>query len=141
MTDEKSTNDDVTDKRLSLLVSLVVVGGAAALIAALVVAWLHPAQHPSVLVSAGLVGGITVGSLTHWRMRILSHGRGISWPEVGILVGLTLVPSPWVIIYTCLAVAIAKLIARMTVQKALYGVAKDVLAATAAGLVFTVFQA
>jgi diguanylate cyclase len=140
VTHETSTNDDVTDKRLSLLVSLVVVGGAIAVLSAVAIAWARPDTRPSVLVSAGLIGAITVGSLTHWRMRIRSHRRGISWPEVGILISLALVPSAWAILYTCVAVAIAKLIARMPMQKALFGVAKDVLAAAAAGLVFAAFQ-
>ncbi|GLZ01483.1 bifunctional diguanylate cyclase/phosphodiesterase [Actinoplanes sp. NBRC 103695] len=139
MTRETSFNDDVADKRLSLLVSFVVVAGGVALLTALIAAWAAPAGRPSALVSAGIIGAIAVGSRTQWRARIRSHTRGISWPEVGVLVGLAVLSPAWVVLCTCAAVSIAKFTTRLAPQKAAYGVAKDVLAATAAGLVYSLF--
>lgn len=137
MARDKSSNDDATDRRLTLLVSLVVVLGGVAVVWAAVVAWLAPQGRPSVMVLLGLVVAIAVGSRTLWRIRILSHGRGISWPEVGILVGLTIVSPAWVVLCTAVAISIAKFTTRLSPRKALFGVAKDVLAATAAGMIFT----
>ena len=135
MTRELGLNDDATDKRLSLLVSLVVVAGAVAVATALAAAWAHPDSRPSFLISAAIIVAIATGSRTQWLIRVRSHKRGISWPEVGILVGLTLVSPAWVVLCTCVAVAIVKLSLRLTVQKTLFGLGKDVLAAAAAGLV------
>ena len=108
MTRELSLNDDATDKRLSLLVSLVVVAGGVAVVTALAAAWADPSR-PSFLMSAAIIVAIATGSRTQWLIRVRSHKRGISWPEVGILVGLTLVSPAWVILCTCVAVAIVKL--------------------------------
>ncbi|MEV6635267.1 bifunctional diguanylate cyclase/phosphodiesterase [Actinoplanes sp. NPDC051470] len=140
MTHETSSNDDVTDKRLALLVSLVVVAGGIAVVTSLGTAWLAPEGRPTFLVSAGIIAAIAVGSRTQWRIRILSHGRGISWPEVGVLVGLAVMPPVWVIICTCAAIAIAKFTAGLTLQKAFFGVGHDVLGATAAALVFAALE-
>ena len=41
MTRELSLNDDATDKRLRLLVSLVVVAGGIAVAVSLIIAWAH----------------------------------------------------------------------------------------------------
>jgi len=131
-----SSNDDVTDKRLSLLISLVVVGGGLVVAWAAVTAWSAPAKPPSPQLLIGIIAAITVGSRTAWRIRIRSHGRGISWPEVGVLVGLTVAPPAWVILCTCVAITIAKVTARYPRQKAIFGVAKEVLVASAACAVF-----
>ncbi|MFG1607065.1 putative bifunctional diguanylate cyclase/phosphodiesterase [Actinoplanes sp. NPDC049265] len=137
MTRKTGFNDDVADKRLSLLVSFVVVAGGVAVLSALVAAWSAP--RPSVMVSAGIICAIAVGSRTQWRVRIRSHTRGISWPEVGVLIGLAVLSPPWLILCTCAAVAMAKLTTGLAPQKALFGVAKDVLAAAVAGLVYSLF--
>jgi len=141
VTRETSFDDDVTDKRLPLLVSLVVVLGGIALLSSVAVAWYIHVERPPYLVCAGIIGAIAVGSRTQWRMRILSHTQGNSWPEVGVLVGLVLMPPVWVIVCTGAAVAISKATLRPPLHKALWGIAKDVLAASAAGLVFTFFGA
>jgi diguanylate cyclase (GGDEF)-like protein len=135
------SNDDVADKRLSLLISLVVVSGAVAVGWAVLTAARTPSDHrPVVPVLLGVTAAIAIGSLTSWRIRILTHGRGISWPEVGMLVGLVVMPPAWVILCTCVAITIAKVLAHYTRQKAVFGVAKEVLVATAASVVFTVMD-
>jgi diguanylate cyclase (GGDEF)-like protein len=134
----QSSNDDVTDRRLSLLISLVVVLALSAVVASVAEVLTKPAARPSPLVLLGLVAAITVGSRTQWMVRIRSHRRGISWPEVGVLVGLTVTTPAWVIICTAVAITIARISAHSTTRKSLFGIAKDVLAATAAGTVFLV---
>jgi diguanylate cyclase (GGDEF)-like protein len=99
-----------------------------------------PDGPPPVAVLLGITAAIAVGSLTSWRIRILTHGRGISWPEVGMLVGLIVIPPAWVILCTCVAITVAKVLAHYTRQKAVFGVAKEVLVATAASVVFTVMN-
>jgi diguanylate cyclase (GGDEF)-like protein len=131
-----SSNDDVTDKRLSLLISLVVVGGGLVVTWAALTAWSSSTGPPSPLLLVGMIAAITVGSRTAWRIRIRSHGRGISWPEVGALVGLTVAPPAWVILCTCVAILIAKFSSRLPRQKAIFSVAKEVLVAAAAAAVF-----
>jgi diguanylate cyclase (GGDEF)-like protein len=134
----QSSNDDVTDRRLTLLISLVVVLASVAVAASLAEVLTTSAGRPAPLVLLGLVAAITVGSRTHWLVRIRSHRRGISWPEVGVLVGLTVATPTWVVLCTAVAITIAKLLNHSDPKKALFGVAKDVLAASAAGAVFIV---
>jgi diguanylate cyclase (GGDEF)-like protein len=132
-----SQNDDVTDRRLRLLVSLVVVLGAAAVVWALSVVLSHPSPHRDALLLMGLVGAIAVGNRTTLWIRVRSEKRGISWTEVGVLVSLALpVPPAWVVLCTAVAIAISKLTARMAFQKAIFSVAKEVLVACTASAVF-----
>ena len=133
---EPSSHDDVTERRLRLLISLVVVLAGIAIAWSVARVWSSPAKPPPVLLLLELVAAIALGSRTAWNIRIGSHGRGISWPEVGMLVGLAVVPAPWVILCTCLAITAARLFARSRFQKTIFGVAKEVLVATAASVVF-----
>jgi diguanylate cyclase len=130
-----SSYDDVTDRRLRLLVGLVVVLGTGA------VAWavMHASasgKSPDLLLLAGLVMAIAVGNRTSLWIRVRREKRGISWPEVGMLTGLTLVGPAWVVLCTAVAITISKLTARTPPKKAIYGVAKEVLVACTGGVVF-----
>jgi diguanylate cyclase (GGDEF)-like protein len=136
----QSSNDDATDRRLTLLISLVVVLALAAVAAALAEVLTTSAARPSPLVLLGLVAAIAVGSRTQWMVRIRSHRRGISWPEVGVLVGLTVATPAWVVVCTAVAITIARITAHSSTKKSLFGIAKDVLAASAAGTVFIVLD-
>jgi diguanylate cyclase (GGDEF)-like protein len=136
----QSSNDDVTDRRLTLLISLVVVFAFAAVGASVAEVLTTSTVDPSPLVLLGLVAAITVGSRTQWMVRIRSHRRGISWPEVGVLVGLTVATPAWVVICTAVAITIARITAHSSAKKALFAIAKDVLAAAAAGSVFLVLD-
>ena len=132
----QSSNDDATDRRLRLLISLVVVSAGAVVAWSVVAALSAPAAHPSPLTLLGLVAAIAVGSRTQWRIRTRSEWHGFSWPEVGVLVGLAVAPPPWVILCTAAAITTAKITTRLPIQKALFGIAKDILAAAAASWVF-----
>jgi diguanylate cyclase (GGDEF)-like protein len=141
VTREPSSNDDATDKRLTLLISLVVVLGGFVMAWAVVAAWSAPAGRPATLLLCGMVAAIGVGSLTAWRIRILSHRSGISWPEVGVLAGLVVAPPAWVLLCTCVAITIAKVSQHYPRQKAILAVAKEVLVAGAASVVFVALDA
>ena len=139
---ESSSHDAVADRQLSLLVSLVVVLGSIAVAASVASVWAHPADRPSATVLLGLITAIAVGNRTSWTIRIRSHGRTFSWPEIGMLAGLTIATPSWVILCTALAIALARLTARgTTLQKALFGIAKEVLVASSAAGVFIVMNA
>jgi diguanylate cyclase (GGDEF)-like protein len=131
-----SPYDDVTDRRLRLLVSLVVVLGVAAVVWALSVVLSHPTPHPGGLLLVGLIGAIAVGNRTTLWIRVRSERRGISWTEVGVLVSLALATPAWVVLCTAVAIAISKLTGRMAFRKAVFSVAKEVLVACTASAVF-----
>jgi diguanylate cyclase (GGDEF)-like protein len=133
-----SSYDDVTDRRLRLLVSLVVVSGAIAVAWAAAHAWSARDPMPERLLLLELIVAIAVGNRTSLWIRVRREKRGISWPEVGVLTGLTLVSPAWVILCTAVAITISKLTARTPPTKAVYGVAKEVLVACTAGAVFAV---
>jgi diguanylate cyclase (GGDEF)-like protein len=136
-----NSNDDVTDRQLRLLVGLVVVLGTAAVAWAVVRA---PAGDttPDLLLLGELIVAIAVGNRTSlWiRIRRRKEKRGISWPEVGVLTGLTLVAPAWVILCTAVAITISKVTARTPGKKAVYGVAKEVLVACTASAVFVLMH-
>jgi diguanylate cyclase (GGDEF)-like protein len=131
-----SSYDDVTDRRLRLLVSLVVVSGAIAVAWAAAHARWDRHSMPEPLLLLELIVAIAVGNRTSLWIRVRREKRGISWPEVGVLTGLTLVSPAWVILCTAVAITISKLTARTPPTKALYGVAKEVLVACTAGAIF-----
>ena len=129
------SNDDATDRWLRLLIGLVVV---LALGSATSSAWsaVHmPAPHPVALVLIYAVTVIAYRVRIYVRMR--SGESGETWSEIPILVGLVLVPTPWVVLCVAAAVATVKVMGRSTttLQKAIFSVAKDVLIVSAAGAV------
>jgi hypothetical protein len=128
--------DDVTDRRLRLLVGLVVVLGSAVVVWALVAASFRPKPEPWPVLPIALIVAIAIGNRTTLWIRVRSEKRGVSWTEVGVLVGLTLAPPAWVVLCTAVAIAISKLTARMALRKAVFSVAKEVLVACTASAVF-----
>jgi diguanylate cyclase (GGDEF)-like protein len=130
-----SSNDDVTGRRLTLLIGLVVVLGAGAVAWAIVQAVRSP-DTPAPLLVLGLVIAIGIAARTTVWIRIRANRRGISWPEVGVIVGLTVAPVHWVILCTVVAVTASKISNRMPVQKTIFGVAKETVVAATAGIVF-----
>ena len=136
MTREQGSNDDVTGKQLRLLIGLVVVSALAAVMASVVAVATSPEPPPAPLLLLGLVVAIAIANRATVWIRIRANRRGISWTEVGVIVGLSLVAAPWVVLSTALAVSVSKFTTRMPLQKSLFSVAKETLVAATAGIVF-----
>jgi diguanylate cyclase (GGDEF)-like protein len=136
----KSFNDDATDRQLRLLIGLVVV--LASLIAgAVAVAWQaagRPGPQPSALTLFVLTAAVVVVYHVHVHVRIHNTWHGTTWSEVPVLVGLTLLPIPWVVACAGLGVAIHKSVTRVPLHRTVFGTAKELITATTAGLVFVV---
>ncbi|MEV4540091.1 putative bifunctional diguanylate cyclase/phosphodiesterase [Micromonospora echinaurantiaca] len=123
-----------TDRQLRLLVGLVVVvAGLAGAVAAPRVP-LHGLPDTAV-VWAALVSLVAVGFTVKVRIRIRATHHNIAWTETAIMIALAVAPMPTVVLATGAGVAIAAALARLTPVKALFGVGKNMLVATVAGLV------
>jgi diguanylate cyclase (GGDEF)-like protein len=129
----RRSNDDATDRRLRLLIGLVVV---LALGSAAMSTWsaVHmPVPHPVVIALIYVVTVIAYRVRIYVRMR--SGESGETWGEISSLVGLVLIPTPWVVLCVAAAVTTVKIMGRTTLQKATFSVAKEVLMVSAAGTV------
>ncbi|KXK60505.1 diguanylate cyclase [Micromonospora rosaria] len=126
-----------TDKRLRLLVGLVV-GLALVVLAAAVLLALGSPFPTSTVDGATLVMLtflIVVGTLVTIRIRIRSTNQLINWSETAIIIGVAIAPAPWVIL--CTAVGIALAYHRLPRIKLAFGVGKNVLVAFGAAAVLT----
>ncbi|MFG1949629.1 putative bifunctional diguanylate cyclase/phosphodiesterase [Micromonospora sp. NPDC048830] len=129
-------NDSETDRRLVLLVGLVVFTAAVAILLSLHFLRLVGAPTAHDLATAATVTFlVAVGATVNVRVRIRATTHGISWTEVAAVIGLAVAPVPWVILATGLGVGIARAIVRVTPIKLAFGVAKDTVTAAAGGLV------
>ncbi len=71
------------------------------------------------------------------RIRIQSNMIGTSWTDFAVIIGLVLLPTPWVVIGTAAAVTVTRLtIMRATAQRALFSIGKDTLVASTVGGLF-----
>jgi diguanylate cyclase (GGDEF)-like protein len=132
----KSSNDDATDRQLRLLIGLVVV---LASFITTVVGWhavQHPTTRPDALTLLVLVVAVVAAYHVHVHVRIHNTWHGSTWSEVPVLVGLTVLPIPWMIACAGLGVAIHKSVTRVPLHRTVFGTAKEVITAATAGLVF-----
>ncbi|WP_370872133.1 putative bifunctional diguanylate cyclase/phosphodiesterase [Spirilliplanes yamanashiensis] len=90
---------------------------------------------PELFILLALALAMVVTNRVRVDVRIGGNKHGMSWSEVPVLVGLVLVPPPWVVLCVVAGVSIGFATARTTAHKAVFGVAKDSLAATTAGAV------
>ncbi|MET8305691.1 bifunctional diguanylate cyclase/phosphodiesterase [Micromonospora sp. NPDC005173] len=122
-----------TDRRLLLLVGLVVVAAgtivATSLPAALSSA--KPATVNDVAVLVMLTFTIALGTLVKARVRIRSTTQSISWNETAIIVGAAIAPTSVVVLCTAVGIALASL--RLTPMKLAFGIGKNVIVAWGAG--------
>ncbi|MBQ1023063.1 bifunctional diguanylate cyclase/phosphodiesterase [Micromonospora sp. C95] len=128
-----STRDNETDRRLALLVGLVVVAAVAAVFASTWIASSSPLVTPLNELStlAMLIFVCTVGTLVRTPVRIRSTAHFISWNETALVIALALAPTSWVVLCTAAGVALASL--RLPPIKLAFGVGKNVLMAVGAG--------
>jgi diguanylate cyclase (GGDEF)-like protein len=113
-----SFNDDATDRRLRLLVGLVVV---LALCAAGGYVWSavrHPEPVPPIWVLTLIFAAFVVAN----RVKVY-----------------VVAPAPWVILCAAVSMTVIKVVTRTTPQKAAFAVAKDILTTATAGLVVAVW--
>ncbi|WP_372472070.1 putative bifunctional diguanylate cyclase/phosphodiesterase [Jidongwangia harbinensis] len=96
----------------------------------------HPVPHPGMLV--GLVLGIALASRTSVSIRVQSSQFGISWTEVAVLIGLTVVPAAWVVLCTAVAIAGARVIEQKPLQRSVFSVAKETLVAATAAAIYLI---
>ncbi|HET8660090.1 MAG TPA: bifunctional diguanylate cyclase/phosphodiesterase [Micromonosporaceae bacterium] len=132
MTQTETTTRE-TDRRLNLLVGLVVAAAATVLVGCLW--WLG--GHPGGGLSAALALTmfIAVCSGTGPLVRIRANRHQLTSTDAAVLIGLGTLPSPTVIVCTALGVAIAKGALRAPPVKIAFNAAKDALAAGSAALV------
>ncbi|WP_434742194.1 putative bifunctional diguanylate cyclase/phosphodiesterase [Micromonospora sp. SH-82] len=121
-----------TDRRLRLLVGLVVVLATAVVGGALHLAVTSPfptsATDGATVVMLAFL--IAVGTRVTIRIRIRSTNQSISWNETAIIVGAAIAPGPWVVLCTAVGIAIA--FHRLPRIKLAFGVGKNVLVALGA---------
>ncbi|MFD0519260.1 putative bifunctional diguanylate cyclase/phosphodiesterase [Paractinoplanes durhamensis] len=129
----RSSNDDATDRQLKLLIGLVVVlaVGVTTLGVLHAVATRAAIPNPLVLI---LIYAISVIS---FRIKIVirvgSNQSGYTWVDVPVMVGLVLVPVPWVILCVGAGMATVRILNRADPLRAAFVVAKEVLVIGAAG--------
>jgi diguanylate cyclase (GGDEF)-like protein len=128
--------DNETDQRLRLLVGLVAVCAGATIVTALAQTVRTP---PHGLDGWGVMGALALlcatATVVEAPIRIRSTTHAITWTETAIVVGVAIAPGPWVVLCTGLGVAAAAVATRLPLIKAGFGVSKNVLVASAAGLV------
>lgn len=128
------TDIDVTDRRLKLLVGLVVFVAAAALVDSVRRITVGPPPTPRTIGLAFAVAfliAVARGSIV--RVRIRATKLSTHWADAAIIVGLTILPTPWVAICTTVGTAVTVILMRLSHIKIAFNVAKDTLVAVAAG--------
>ncbi|MFF5172318.1 putative bifunctional diguanylate cyclase/phosphodiesterase [Micromonospora sp. NPDC000089] len=131
-----NARDNETDQRLRLLVGLVVL--SAAIVQFFAIATIGRrgiSSFHEIAQAAAVAFLVAVGATVNVRIRIRATNHGVSWTEVGFIIGLVLAPIPWVIVATGLGVGIARSAGRLAPIKLAFGVAKDTLLAAAGGAV------
>ncbi|MDG4794687.1 bifunctional diguanylate cyclase/phosphodiesterase [Micromonospora sp. WMMD1082] len=132
-----SERPNETDRRLTLLVGLVVVVATIVVITSAIAASASPLTVPlndlSVLVMLTFMSA--VGTLVKVPIRIRSTTHSISWNETALVIALALAPTSWVVLCTAAGVALASL--QLPPIKLAFGVGKNVLMAAGAGAALT----
>ncbi|MFV2102223.1 putative bifunctional diguanylate cyclase/phosphodiesterase [Micromonospora sp. LOL_024] len=122
-----------------LLVGLVVV--LAGFVGAVSVAHL-PSYGPTTatVTWATLISLVAVGFIVKVRVRIRSTNHDIAWTETAIVIGLAVAPVPVVVLATGIGIAISATLTGSSPIKRAFGIGKNMLVATAAGLVLHAFE-
>ncbi|QLQ38531.1 putative bifunctional diguanylate cyclase/phosphodiesterase [Micromonospora robiginosa] len=128
--------DNGTDRRLLLLVGLVVFAAAVATLVSVRLIEAGGLVTEKNLTRAGTITFlVAVAATVNVRIRIRATTHGVSWTDAASVIGLAVAPVPWVVIATGLGVAIARLIGRLPPIKLAFGVAKEMTLAAVGGLV------
>ncbi|TNH25573.1 EAL domain-containing protein [Micromonospora orduensis] len=123
-----------TDRRLLLLVGLVVLLAGGPTFVALTDALAHP---PDSMGDGATLLALTfmtaVGTIVKSPIRIRSTTHAITWIEAAIVLGLAVAPPSWVLLATGAGVAVASTIMKLPPIKTAFGVSKNILVAAGAG--------
>jgi diguanylate cyclase (GGDEF)-like protein len=130
---DRSFNDDVTEKRLWLLIGLAVVSAASATAWSVATIAATAGPRPPPLFLLGMVAAITLASQVVVLVRHQSDAIGVNWIGISIIIGLFLLPVPWMVLCTLVAITLARLIKRTPLQRAVFNVAKETIGAFAGG--------
>ena len=131
----RSADHETTDRRLRLLVGLVVLAAALAVVWSVIAAISQSvASTPSVATIATLILLTTLGRSSLVKVRIRATHHSVTWTDSAILLGLATAPWPWVVLCVATGVAAASALTRQIKIKFVFGVAKDVVVSTAGGL-------
>jgi diguanylate cyclase (GGDEF)-like protein len=109
------------------LVALVVAAAAALLVVSVGHLPVVPASR---VLSVGLL--VAVANAAMFRVRYRSVRLGVTATSAAVIVGIALLPAPWVVLSTALGVAVGKAVQRVAPMKAAFNIGKDTLAAGAA---------
>ncbi len=131
--------DNGTDRRLMLLVGLVVFSAGIAILASIRLIGSGGLVTEKNLTSALTITFlVAVAATVNVRIRIRATTHGVSWTDAASVIGLAVAPVPWVVLATGLGVAIARLIGRLPPIKLAFGIAKEMTLAAVGGLVLTI---
>ncbi|MFG2056290.1 putative bifunctional diguanylate cyclase/phosphodiesterase [Micromonospora sp. NPDC048930] len=128
--------DNGTDRRLLLLVGLVVFAATIALVVSLRLIYTQGLTTSADLTRAAtLTFLVAVAATVNVRIRIRATTHGISWTDAASVIGLAVAPVPWVVIGTGVGVAIIRVLGRLSPIKLAFGVAKEMTLAAVGGIV------
>ncbi|MEW1584183.1 bifunctional diguanylate cyclase/phosphodiesterase [Micromonospora vinacea] len=127
--------DDGTDRRLRLIVGLLVVAATIVALASLRLTFpAAEAPTPDGATLVTLTAMIALGAFVKTRVRVRSTVHLISWSEAAIVIAAAIAPVPWVVLCTCIGITIASV--RLPPIKLAFGVGKNILVAAGAGIAF-----
>ena len=121
MSVNRSTGE--ADRKLVTLVGLVAVLGLAVAAGAAIVAVTGAAAPAATVAAAALL--VVVGTLLDVGVRVRATRHGLSWTDAGILLGLAVLPTAWVIVVTVVSIAAVRIFERVKPMKSAFAVAKD----------------
>jgi diguanylate cyclase (GGDEF)-like protein len=133
------THDDATDRRLKLLVGLVVVVASAAVLLALWRAVTGPRPSWGQLgTQFALIFLVAAGRTATVRVRIRATTQSISWADSAALVGLAVAPLHSVVLCVAAGLALTEVALRVARIKSAFNSAKGVLEVVAGGAALAV---
>ncbi|MFI6264394.1 putative bifunctional diguanylate cyclase/phosphodiesterase [Micromonospora sp. NPDC051006] len=119
-----------TDRRLLLLVGILVAFASVVALGAATAVWHDPPTSiDDFTTSAAVAVMIALGAIVKAPLRIRSTAFSIAWVETAIVLGLALAPPPQVILAAGVGIACASFLTRLSAIKTAFGIAKHTLVA------------
>jgi diguanylate cyclase (GGDEF)-like protein len=136
VTQQRSSNDDVTERRLWLLIGLVVVAASAVVAGATLLLLDSERGMPRPTLLIGFALFMAFASRMMVSIRLPSGKITAGWTDLAMVIGLVLLPPTWVVLGTVVAITVPKFFIRSPLQRILFAVGKETLVVAAAGAVF-----